>query len=115
MRNGKVHTLTIILGLLIATAIVCGHVFQLEQSSACKQDQKTEQDADRSGNDAHFVTAPTITPPSSAQVHSSFLAHFLFVIDQPECEEETFVSDFNFHPRKFLLTLFRVIISPNAP
>jgi hypothetical protein len=115
MRNQKVHVLTIILGLVIAAAIMCAHVLQLDRTATSKQQVKTEKTQEESEKNYSYVSAPTITPPSSAQVHSNFLAHCLFEIAKPECEEQTFISDFNFHPKKFLLTLFRVIIAPNAP
>jgi hypothetical protein len=114
MKRQKIRAITMILGLLLAVVVICSHVFQItpvKQSGKVAAEQKTEQ----SEENFSYVSAPTITPPSSANVQQNLVAHCLFEIVQPEEEKESFITEFSLHPQKFLLTLFRVIISPNAP
>lgn len=117
MRKSKIHAFTIIIGLLLAAAIVCSHVFQMERAQVAKQkvnsEQKTKEDSEKN---RAFFSAPTITtPPSSAHVQLNIVTYCLFQFCQPKEKVEVPLSEFHFKPQKFLLTLFRVIISPNAP
>jgi hypothetical protein len=114
MKGKKIHVITMMIGLLLAVAVICSHIFQTVStkiSSKAKSEQKTSQTED----DFYYAAGPTITPPASAHVHTNLVAHCLFEIIRPEGEKESFSSDSGIHPQKFLITLFRVIISPNAP
>lgn len=102
-----------ILGVLLALAIVCSNLAVPKLNSSATEKAQTEQtshDADYS-----FISAPTITPPASANIECSLLAHCIFEIDQQQQDEAVVLTDIGLHPRKLLITLFRVIIAPNAP
>jgi hypothetical protein len=115
MRKQKLHVLTMIIGLLLAGAIVCTHVFQVETLDS-KKLVKSEQNADSSHHDQTFLaSAPTIIPSASINLHTDLIAYCLFEIPQPEADSDNESAEAGFKPQKFLLTLFRVIISPNAP
>jgi hypothetical protein len=113
MKN-KIQISTIVIGLLLAAAVVCSHVFHLIAEPSIEKGSKTEQ-TETSGEDFTFTTAPTTTPPASAHVHSNLLAYLIFEIIQPQTREVTRSTNPSTHAGKLLLTLFRVIISPNAP
>ena len=102
-------------GLLLAAVLICSHVLKCEIAPPKSEKAKTEQDESKTDNSYSFVSAPTITPPSSAHIHQNLLAHCLFEIALPQSEEYAVVSDLRIRSEKLLLTLFRVIISPNAP
>jgi hypothetical protein len=114
MKKKNIHIVTMMLGFILALAVICSHVFQVSHAAPVAK-VKSEQKSDQSDQDLSFVTAPTITPPASAHVHSNLLAHCLFEIIQPEEGNESDNAGTAFHPQKFLMTLFRVIIAPNAP
>jgi hypothetical protein len=114
MKRKSIHAITVILGLLLALAVICSHVFQPSTVKSVVK-AKSEQKTNQSDEDFSFVSAPTTTPPSSAHVHTSLVAHCLFEITQPAEEKESNIEESSIHPQKFLLTLFRVIIAPNAP
>jgi hypothetical protein len=114
MKKEKLHIVTIALGIILSAAIVCSNVFLLDRSFQGKENIKSEKAKEEKKATA-FTAAPTITPPSSVHVHFSVASYCLFEINTETDEECEVVSDFSFHPRRYLLTLFRVIISPNAP
>jgi hypothetical protein len=114
MQKKNIHIATMMMGIILALAVICSHVFQVSHATPVSK-VKSEQKSDQPDEDFSFVNAPTITPPSSAHVHSNLLAHCLFEIIQPEEEKESDHAETGFHPQKFLMTLFRVIIAPNAP
>jgi hypothetical protein len=114
MRKQKTHILTIAAGLLLAVAIVCSNVLLLAPKVHSVADCKSEKAKDEQEKFV-FTAAPTITPPSSFLVQLNVEACCLFEVITQALKPEAFVSDFAIHPRKYLLTLFRVIISPNAP
>jgi hypothetical protein len=114
MRKQKIQTLTIAVGMLLAAAIVCSNVFLLERTAEVKQVVKSEKAKDEKETHS-FTTAPTITPPTSFYVELNVASHCLFDIVTPTENEEASCSNFTLLPQKYLLILFRVIISPNAP
>jgi hypothetical protein len=115
MKRNNFKVLTTITGLLLALAVVCSNLVLTDSNCADKQKVKTEQ-TENSEHEFSFISAPTITPPASASIECSLLAHCLFEIAQ----QHDFTSSVNYatanlRPEKLLITLFTVIISPNAP
>ena len=113
MKKEKIHALTVIAGLLLAAALICSHILNVE-TGTIEGKAKTEQ-GEQSPENYSFVSAPTITPPAAAQIHQNLVAQFLFEIALPQSEEHIITPDTQVKPGKLLLTLFRAIISPNAP
>ena len=101
---------TMAVGVILAVAIVCSNVWT---NHVTKENEaaKTEQSSDTT---FEFFSAPTLSPPSVFHVHLSLDTFCLFDIAYESAEEHSEVSD-PIEPPKLLLTLFRVIISPNAP
>jgi hypothetical protein len=108
------HIATIAAGVILAVAIICSNVWTNHFTKATEA-TKTEQGADtKSDTSFEFFSVPTLSPPSVFHVHLSLDSFCLFDRGYESMEEDSEVSD-PIEPPKLLLTLFRVIISPNAP
>jgi hypothetical protein len=108
-RNVK-HNLSIIAGVLLAVVVVCFNVLScgaLDKKESIKTEQSSEQ------SDAVFTT-PTLSPPSVFHVNLTLDIFCLFDV-KSETSVEPGQTRASIEPPKLLLTLFRVIISPNAP
>lgn len=103
-----------LLGLLIACAVVCSNVFQFENHGQVKIETKADKKKEEQKQRAE-ISAPTLSLPSTFIVHLNLETYCLFEISAEDRSDRSFVCDFSFHPQRYLLTLFRVIISPNAP
>jgi hypothetical protein len=117
MRKEGFRTITAVFGLLLAVGILFSS-FSTSGTNAeekAKQAQSEKTDDDKSEQNICIVSAVTIAPSSVVTIQSNFIAHFLFEILQPGESEHTESADQLPHSEKLLLTLFRVIISPNAP
>jgi len=102
------------LGLLLAAAIVCSNIFLFEHTRSVKKELKSEKAKEE--QTPSFTAAPTITtPPTSVHVQFNVASYCLFEIGTAPEKEEQVASDITSYPSRFFLTLFRVIISPNAP
>ena len=112
MQKTKIHALTVIAGLLLAVAIICTHVFSFKQTAP--ENAKTEHSDDKNQSET-IISASAISLPTSAHVHLNMITYCLFEITLSEEKEESSSCDFLLFPKKLLLTLFTVIISPNAP
>lgn len=118
MKKRKIHTVTILAGILLAVAVIFSHTFQPVFISQEKQQAKTEQekkDQSSSHEDKSYISMNSISLPTTVHVHLNLAVYCLFEILGLEEKDEPAVADSNLHPRKLFQTLFRVIISPNAP
>jgi hypothetical protein len=111
----QLQRLSVILGLLLAVAIVFVQVAQFHASASSKKEASTEQrDTKKSGEDLQ-ISLPSFSLPSPVSVSVNLDACFLFEITFQEKEEVQTSIVYRLIPEKFLSTLFSVIISPNAP
>jgi hypothetical protein len=114
MQKTKVHIATTVLGLLLAVALVFANVLLPQQRSVSEKKIKTEQKTP--DQQYSFVSAPTITPPSSsATIECSLVAHCIFEIEQRQQHGSVHSVITLLRPQKLFKTLFRVTIAPNAP
>lgn len=113
MRREKQRTATVILGSILAFAIAFSQYFTLQPDSVSEK-VKTEQSgcADEGST---FISLPTFSIPAPLSVQASLDAYCLFEILFEEDIDENFVEDVDFQVDRFFVTMFRVIISPNAP
>jgi hypothetical protein len=110
MKKSLKHTVSISLGVLLAVAILCSNIF-IGNAEPKKEGVKTEQS---STSKVTVFSAQTLSPPSVFHVTLSLDIFCLFDLTNDSTHEIADVSD-SIKPPKLLLTLFRVIISPNAP
>lgn len=113
MKQLKLHRILLLaIGMLAVAAIA---YTQLSPQTAIAQEKKakTEQEKEQSDSAQTYLSiATTSLPSSTVQLHHdlSFVVEFLFEHDL-HVEGPAILPDFN----KLFNTLFRVIISPNAP
>lgn len=104
------------LGCLLAIAMVCSQFFGLACTHAenKKNAVKTEQ-SENTSDQASYISLPSFSLPSPVHVEINLDSHCLFEIiyeDKQECGTSLDAPNFT---TKLFSTLFRVIISPNAP
>jgi hypothetical protein len=103
------------LGFMLAAAIVFVQIFQFQQTTTSKKEAKTEQHDSKKAKEELRVSLPSFSLPSQVHVSVNLDAYCLFEITFEENEQKEMDVLSPLLPEKFLTTLFRVIISPNAP
>ncbi|MEX2234723.1 MAG: hypothetical protein WD824_21350 [Cyclobacteriaceae bacterium] len=115
MRKKRLHAATVILGSILALAIAFSQFLTPESVSTAKK-VKTEQTENQAENETGtYISLPSFSLPAPVHVEVNLNPYFLFDIfferdvDENHVEEDLFFAD------RFFETMFRVIISPNAP
>ncbi len=111
--NRGMRSISLIIGSLLSVAIVCTQLFHLHTSE--KKVVKTEQQDSSQPGEEVLYSFTSFSLPSSVQVCVNLLPCILFEILFEESEENQSDQEVPLHPEKLFTTLFRVIISPNAP
>jgi hypothetical protein len=111
----QLQWLSIMLGFMLAAAIVFVQIFQFQQTTISKKEVKTEQHDSKKSKEELRVSLPSFSLPSQVYVSVNLDAYCLFEITFQETEQREMDVLSPSLPEKFLMTLFRVIISPNAP
>lgn len=115
MRKGKLHIATIIVGSILALAIVFSQ-FLTPQRVAAGEKAKSEQSANKnSGDTGSYISLPSFSLPAPVHVQVNLNPCCLFEILFEEDLDEAHVEEDAFYPDRLFETMFRVIISPNAP
>jgi hypothetical protein len=115
MRKKRLHTVTLIVGSIIALAIAFSQFLGPDFSPSAKK-VKTEQAGDESRDDeSTFISLPSLSLPAPVHVQANLDSYCLFEIFFEEDKDEIEADDKLFHADRLFATLFRVIISPNAP
>lgn len=115
MKKGKLHLLTIIVGTILALAIVFSE-FLAPQWLASGEKAKTEQTENKSGTETGtHISLPSFSLPAPVNVQVNLDPYFLFEIFFEKDIDENHVKEDAFYPDRFFETMFRAIISPNAP
>lgn len=107
------RSISLIIGSLLSVAIVCTQLvhFHISEEKAVK----TEQQDNSQPTEEVLYAFSSFSLPSSVQVCANLLPCILFEILFEESEENQSDEVLPLHPEKLFITLFRVIISPNAP
>jgi hypothetical protein len=114
MRKNRLHIFSIIVGSVLAFAISFSQYLAPERVASTEK-AKTEQTENNGSKDEFYISLPTFSLPVPVHLQPSLDAYCLFEIffekdtDVDPVEEDLFYTD------RFFQTLFRVIISPNAP
>ena len=114
MRKKKVHSVSIILGSILALAIAFSQ-YLTPECTASKQKVKTEQSGKATDEKASFVSLPSFSIPAPVNVQVNLDAYCLFEIFFGEDIDENYVAEDVSYTDRLFETMFRVIISPNAP
>lgn len=113
MKKGTLRLVTMIAGSLLTIAIVFAQITGID-SSCEKEAVKTEQDGSGAQTEA-LISLPSFSLPAPVTFSSSLDGHLLFEILFDVPRQEVSESPGSKLPEKLLITLFQVIISPNAP
>lgn len=107
--------LTLLAGIATAALIIFSQLFYFQAANYCQKKAETEQQAQKKGGNESHISIPSSSISSSSHVEItqdlSFVLEILFEGDSKE-EEVTRIS---LPVNRFFQTLFRFIISPNAP
>jgi hypothetical protein len=114
--SGKIHLLTVIVGVITAVVIVLTQLFYFELSTPIKLNTETEQESSASGHQGEVISMPSsYSLPSSTSV---LLEHEFSIIEEILFDGEKAYSlplALPLASGKLFRALFQFIISPNAP
>jgi len=115
MRRHKFHKASIIIGSILALAIVFSQYLAPECLSSLEK-VKTEQ-TDKSGQQekGSYISLPSFSIPAPVSVQVNLDAYCLFEILFEQNSDEPFVEEDVSYADRLFETMFQVIISPNAP
>lgn len=105
--------MTIVFGCLLAMAIVCSQVYSAQLKFSAAAEQSSDSSSDDSEKASFSMATFSLPAPVSVQINLD--PHCLFEITFEDVKEETPHTTLPSVEEKLLITLFRVIISPNAP
>jgi hypothetical protein len=113
----NVRLLTMFMGAFLALAIVFSQLFHFQLSNHSKAKAKTEQNEEKqkTSDETSYNVLPSFSIPAQATIELDVESFCLFEISFEEESEEKSSLESPHYTSKFLLNLFRVIISPNAP
>lgn len=111
----RVQPLTLIIGSLLAVIIVCTQCFHFEAQSLSKKEISAGQEESDQPEDETTISLPSFSLPAPVHVQLNLDAYCLFEILFEEDQQLDSSAEAPAYPEKLLITLFRVIISPNAP
>lgn len=113
MKPRAKNAFTIIIGLLVAVGILCSSLI-IPDTASPSEKVKTEQGEHEKETYVH-ATPATVAPSSVIAIESKLLATVLFEISVSTEQSERILDEPIAVCEQYLATLFRVIISPNAP
>jgi hypothetical protein len=116
MKKKTISVTALLTGIFLALAIVLTNLFQIQVNSFSKKEVKTTQQEKKSSQEKTFITLSSFSIPSTTvHVHINIDSCCLFEISFDEQPQQTLHSELQLKSYTFFRTLFRVIISPNAP
>jgi hypothetical protein len=113
-RKLRIRSLTIAVGIMLAMVMTLTQLFQTQVSGFGKKEAKTEQ-RDHHGDETFISLSSFSLPSASVYLQVNLDPYCLFEILFEKEPQQPEASRVPLHPEKLLQTLFRVIISPNAP
>jgi hypothetical protein len=108
--------LTLLAGIATAVVIIFSQLFYFQAANYCQEKVDTEQQAHKKDGTESYISIPSSSISSSSHIEitqdlSSFVLEILF---EGESKEEE-VTRISVPVNRIFQTLFRFIISPNAP
>jgi hypothetical protein len=108
----NIRILTVVVGCLLAMVIVCSQVYSSHTKLSISKEQ-TDKSADDSSSAS--ISMASFSLPSPVNVQINLDPHCLFEIVFEDVKEEIPCTALPSVEEKLMVTLFRVIIAPNAP
>ena len=116
MRKNRIRIWTMIMGIITALVIVFSQLFFYQNANYSKKEiKKGEEQKEQNSSDETYITPPSVSQSFSTHVEGDQKSSYLFEILFEEDEVENKPIEIPRSLGKFFHTLFRVIISPNAP
>ena len=107
--------LTLLAGIVTAGVIVFSQLFYFQAANYCQEKVDTEQHDQKADAPETYISIPSSTISSTTSIEiNQDISFVLETLLEGESEEETDHS-VSILANKFFHTLFRFIISPNAP
>lgn len=107
--------LSVTMGVVAALAVLCSQSFTYTSSIKAQQDTKKEVPSDHDQENHDIATVSQDAVSSFVQLTISHDLHFITDIYHNVVEEVNIEFDQKIDFNSFFKTLFRLIISPNAP
>lgn len=104
-----------ITGSLLAVVIVCLQFFHFNQPLSKAEVKTEQQESSPSNGEEAIISIASFSIPSPVNVTINLDAYCLFEILFEQSTERDTSAEAPLRPEKLFFTLFRVIISPNAP
>jgi hypothetical protein len=115
MKKEGLHIVSIFVGSILALAIAFSQYLTTECVSSLEK-TKTEQASKNAGSEkGSFISLPSFSIPAPVNVESNLDAYCLFEILFEVDIDENYIEEDVSYADRFFETMFRVIISPNAP
>jgi len=109
--------LTLLAGIATAAVIIFSQLFYFQAANYCQEKAETEQhdhDQKKDGTES-YISIPSSSISSSSHIEiTQDLSFVLEILFERESKEEE-VTKISLPVNRFFQTLFRFIISPNAP
>ena len=109
------HTASIIVGSILALAITFSQYLTPECLTSTEKVTTEQTDTSSSEEKAAFISLPSFSIPAPVNVQANLSPYCLFEILLEEDIDENHIEDDESYADRFFQTMFRVIISPNAP
>jgi hypothetical protein len=107
--------LTLLAGIATAAVIIFSQLFYFQAANYCQQKVETEQEAHKKDGTESYISIPSSSISSSSHIEiTQDLSFVLEILFEGESKEEE-VTRISVPVNRIFQTLFRFIISPNAP
>lgn len=113
--TNRFRAFLIAFGIITAAVVIFSQVFLFQGAKLCKNDIKTEKNSEKSTEEQVFISLPSDTILSSFEAGVHHETVFLFEILFENSEDDSWTPEMPVSLGKYFLTLFHIIISPNAP
>jgi hypothetical protein len=115
MMKERLHISTLIIGSILACAIAFSQ-FLTKEVPISGEKAKTEQSQDSPEKETgSYISLPSFSLPAPVHVQANLNPYCLFEIFFEEDTDENQEEENLLYTDRFFETMFRVIISPNAP
>lgn len=108
-------TLFFVLGLLVAAFVVSQEVLQYHCSKLALSTEQSSDEADDEQNEVVYEFTCDVMLPAGTDLLKPFTPVFIREVIRESEEPNFFIEDVPLHDTRHYKTLFRQVISPNAP
>ncbi len=107
--------LTLFAGVVTASVIIFSQLFYFQAATYCQERVDIEQHDQKEGTAESYISIPSSTISSTSHIEISQDLNFVLEILFERKPDEEIITRISHPVNRFFQTLFRFIISPNAP